>query len=152
MMLAFQSASSEYCQQRLSPAGAGTAAAPQPLLLFVPNTDAPKDPAATVDPGICEDVNDNCQSWAAAGACETNKAYMAGDAENHAHCRKSCDVCAVCASGDMACYEGNRRKQGYLVYTEEDELEVNFEDGRPVVRQKHFKGQGACSAAGAACG
>jgi hypothetical protein len=37
------------------------------------------------------------------------------------------------------------------VYTEEEDLGVEFEDGRPVVRQKHAKGQGACSAAGAAC-
>jgi hypothetical protein len=76
---------------------------------------------------------------------------MAGDAENHAHCRNSCGVCTVCSDGDLECYEENRRKQGYLVYTEEDELEVQFEDGRPVVRQKHAKGLGACFAAGAAC-
>jgi hypothetical protein len=58
----------------------------------------------------------------------------------------------VCEAGDRDCYEENRRKQGYLVYTEDDQLKVEFEEGRPVVREKQAAGKhGSCSAAGTAC-
>ncbi|WIA41185.1 hypothetical protein OEZ86_004800 [Tetradesmus obliquus] len=120
---------------------------------FRPDTaNAPHDPVEAVDPGVCEDVNPQCEQWAASGACETNKAYMAGNVEHHGHCRKACGVCSVCETDDRICYEENRRKQGYLVYTEDDELAVEFEEGRPVVREKQAAGrQGGCAAAGAAC-
>jgi hypothetical protein len=45
----------------------------------------------------------------------------------------------VCADNDRECYEENRRKQGYLVYTDDDELDVRYENGRPVVKVKKAK-------------
>ncbi|KAG0730604.1 Zinc metalloproteinase nas-13 [Chionoecetes opilio] len=46
--------------------------------------------AASVGP--CRDHSEHCQTWTAAGECDTNQAWM------HISCRKACGVCSSAAS------------------------------------------------------
>jgi hypothetical protein len=43
-----------------------------------------------------------------------------GDIAGAGKCARACGGCTVCAAGDKACYNENRRKAGFLVYEEDD--------------------------------
>jgi hypothetical protein len=45
---------------------------------------------------------------------------MTGDLGSPGHCSLSCGSCTPCAKDDRECYNENRRKAGYLVYTDLD--------------------------------
>lgn len=78
---------------------------------------APKPlPSLFKDPGICEDNTPACHDWAAKGECEKNKAGMIVSAVAPGICRRSCKACTVCEKDDVACYNANRDKIGFLVY------------------------------------
>lgn len=79
-----------------------------------------KTPFVPEDPGICADREPKCQEWAKAGECERNAKFMLGDLGSTGSCAKSCGACTPCAKNDRACYNENRRKAGYLVYTDLD--------------------------------
>lgn len=66
------------------------------------------------DPEECEDLHKLCSSWAKSGECKSNVKYMEGDDTNLGMCRRSCDVCTVCAANDLACRSENRIRAGYL--------------------------------------
>ncbi|KAL6745323.1 hypothetical protein V8C86DRAFT_2981497 [Haematococcus lacustris] len=68
------------------------------------------------DPGICEDVMSQCSEYAKGDGCQRAEEYMVGGPSGLGQCRRSCGACAVCSPGDTACYDGNRRKAGYLVH------------------------------------
>jgi hypothetical protein len=46
--------------------------------------------------------------------------FMVGDIGSPGRCPKACGACTVCADSDKACYDDNRRRAGYLVYTNLD--------------------------------
>ncbi|KAK8384441.1 hypothetical protein O3P69_009324 [Scylla paramamosain] len=53
--------------------------------------------------GSCEDLNQHCQAWAAAGECDANPAWM------HKSCRKACVKCASgSAGGAMPCRDSHK--------------------------------------------
>jgi hypothetical protein len=72
------------------------------------------------DPGLCRDQNDKCPEWAKSGECERNAKYMLGDLGSPGQCALSCGACKSCKKEDRACYAENRRKAGFLVYTDLD--------------------------------
>ncbi|GBF92354.1 hypothetical protein Rsub_05556 [Raphidocelis subcapitata] len=74
-----------------------------------------KEAGDGADPGVCDNSDANCQSWADSGECSKNPGYMVGDNGSLGACRRACGVCTVCEPGDLACYNENRRKLGYLV-------------------------------------
>jgi hypothetical protein len=43
-----------------------------------------------------------------------------GDIGNAGKCTRACGGCTICAAGNKACYNENRRKAGFLVYEEDD--------------------------------
>ncbi|KAL3148525.1 hypothetical protein ABBQ38_013963 [Trebouxia sp. C0009 RCD-2024] len=71
-------------------------------------------PEVFQDPEECEDLHKLCSSWAKSGECKSNVKYMEGDDTNLGMCRRSCDVCTVCAANDLACRSENRIRAGYL--------------------------------------
>ncbi|KAG2446779.1 hypothetical protein HYH02_008339 [Chlamydomonas schloesseri] len=85
---------------------------------FRPNEMAagrPHDPYVK-DPGVCYDESPSCSEWAARGDCEKNHDFMVVNAVAPGVCRKSCGACRECAKDDLACYNENRVKVGFLVY------------------------------------
>ena len=54
------------------------------------------------------------------GECESNREYMVATAWGQLGvCRKSCGTCEECKGGediDVACYNSNRQKLGYLIH------------------------------------
>lgn len=43
-----------------------------------------------------------------------------GDVGNPGHCPRACGACMPCKEGDRECYNENRRRAGFLVYSEAD--------------------------------
>uniref|UniRef100_A0A7S0X1H1 procollagen-proline 4-dioxygenase n=1 Tax=Chlamydomonas leiostraca TaxID=1034604 RepID=A0A7S0X1H1_9CHLO len=73
-------------------------------------------PVADVDPGICKDTSTHCAQWAKDDGCNKNRDYMVVSVASPGACRLTCGECTVCAEGDRACYNENRRRIGYLVH------------------------------------
>ncbi len=72
----------------------------------------------------CEDDNDRCSVWVAAGECTKNPAFMTGQGTTSSGaCRRSCGVCKPCHRGDWKCINDNRRQGGFL---ELDEAEMRW--------------------------
>lgn len=44
-------------------------------------------------PGICDDENESCASWAKGGECEKNPGFMVGDRAEDGFCMRSCGKC-----------------------------------------------------------
>lgn len=66
------------------------------------------------DPGLCLDLNDQCQLWADQGECSKNPGYMVGNSDGRGMCRRVCKDCTPCEDGDLKCVENNRDSGGYL--------------------------------------
>lgn len=75
-----------------------------------------------IDPGLCADREATCRDWAAAGECQRNAKFMTGDLGNPGHCALACGACTPCPKDDKdkKCYKENRRKAGFLVYSDLD--------------------------------
>ena len=48
---------------------------------------------AAMPPGVCKDVNKNCEGWAKAGECENNPSFMIGRGRAKGNCMRSCGAC-----------------------------------------------------------
>lgn len=72
------------------------------------------------DPSLCQDSHPRCGEWAAAGECQRNRNYMAGENGGLGACRKSCRACEMCRTGDMECINRNRARSGYWPYNKEE--------------------------------
>ena len=44
-------------------------------------------------PGICDDENENCPSWAKAGECDKNPNFMVGGRAEDGFCMRACGKC-----------------------------------------------------------
>lgn len=73
-----------------------------------------KPAAAPPDPGFCEDTDQRCGGWAAAGECSNNPTFMVGGQFTHGACRHACAECEPCASHTLPCYAANRERAGFL--------------------------------------
>lgn len=87
---------------------------------FRPETFGDTSPFVSEDPGICADKDPKCKQWAKNGECQRNAKFMLGDLGSTGSCAKSCGACKPCSKNDRACFNENRRKAGYLVYTDLD--------------------------------
>lgn len=85
---------------------------------FRPSTFGNKEPYELVDPGLCKDYDPRCAEWAKSGECKNNPKFMIGDYGNAGHCSRACGACTPCTEGDKQCYNENRQKSGFLVYSE----------------------------------
>lgn len=72
------------------------------------------------DASGCVDMHPRCGEWAAAGECQRNRGFMAGDSNSLGTCRKSCLTCQECRSGDMDCINRNRERGGYWQLNKEE--------------------------------
>lgn len=66
------------------------------------------------DPGFCADHEEKCHEWAQGGECERNVEFM------KYNCRSSCKECQPCEETDSECYWQNRKRQGYLVFSQSE--------------------------------
>jgi len=63
-----------------------------------PATTATSTTISTGTKNVCEDNNQYCSSWAAAGECSRNPGYM------HVHCQRSCSICGSgCMDSNQYC-------------------------------------------------
>ncbi|GAX75294.1 hypothetical protein CEUSTIGMA_g2739.t1 [Chlamydomonas eustigma] len=65
-------------------------------------------------PGVCKDLNVECSSWALSGECEKNAGFM------QENCGLSCKSCEPCEGAGNPCYDRNRKRLGYLIYSEDE--------------------------------
>ncbi|GAX76930.1 hypothetical protein CEUSTIGMA_g4377.t1 [Chlamydomonas eustigma] len=70
-----------------------------------------------VDPGHCSDLSSGCSSMTAEGKlCEQEKDKFIVSATGLGICRKTCGACKDCEEADVACFNHNREKVGYLSF------------------------------------
>ncbi|KAL6752059.1 hypothetical protein V8C86DRAFT_2764411 [Haematococcus lacustris] len=70
------------------------------------------------DPGVCANLHEMCDTWAAAGECEKNEGYMRGGTSGQGICRLACKECTPCKPSDKECVTANRVAGGYLNFDE----------------------------------
>jgi prolyl 4-hydroxylase len=65
-------------------------------------------------PDGCEDLDDLCPEWLAAGECERNNMYMVGTRGRPGKCIKSCNRCDVVSTTGAEARQPNQEMRGDL--------------------------------------